>query len=325
MSFGNISDPRTVTDFQNFTFSGHSRKLAIKSLLESIQLGHADYACYWSLELLCSGLVNSLWITLFEGASLSVHRACPNLFTYLITQYETFRRIQDQFDVATMTNIRNRDDARRLVCDAASTVALCRKQKPLNLPTIKPAHDFDPTTIRENLRATSQHLSAAILKQEDPYELQIPVNELCFSLQNRDTIRSLYWTAWIFAFARERKKQSKEALTIAPRQGTLIPQKYSRNLVWLIWDIIHQYSGQSGFVAGYIDCLEKMYCFQWEPSVSRARQTFLVSAIVFLTESQALDIREPAKRSEVEISTVLSGIPRWLESIQETRNSFSSR
>jgi hypothetical protein len=319
----NIVDGRTVSDFQSFTFSGHSRKLAVKSLLESIQLGHADYACYWSLELLCSGLVNTLWITLFEGASTSVGRACPNVFTYLIGQHETFKRIQENYVVSTMTEMRNREDARRIVCDAACTVSLCRKQKAPSLPTIKAAHDFEPTTIRENLRATSQHLSSAVMKSDDPYELQIPVNELCFSLQNRDTIRALYWTSWIFAFARERKKQSKEALTISPRQGHLIPEKFNRNLVWLVWDIVRQHSG--GFVGGYIDALEKMYCFQWEPSVSKARQTFLISAIVFATESQALDIREPAKRSEIEVSTVLGGIPRWLETIQATKNSFSSR
>lgn len=314
-----------MADFQVFTFSGHSRKLAAKSLLESIRLGHADYACYWSLELLCSGLVNSLWATLFEAASLSVHRACPNVFTYLITQYEAFRQIQDQFNVSTMTQIRNIPAARTLVCEAACVISNCRKQKPILLPRIKPEHDFDATTIRENLRATSQHFGSGILKPEDPYELAIPVNELCFSIQSRDTLRSLYWVAWILAFAREHKKQSKQAVAISPRTGPLIPTKYSQHLLWLFWDIIHRYGSQSGFLSPYIDCLEKMYCFKWEPGVAKQRQTFLITAIVFLTESQALDVREPAKKNELEISTLLGGIPRWLETIQATRDTFSSR
>ncbi len=321
----NIVDNRSVADFQNFTFSGHSRKLAIKSLLESIRLGHADYACYWSLEILCSGLVNSLWTTLFEASSLSVHRACPNVFTYLITQYEQFRQIQDNFSVANMTDIRNRLDARNLVCEAACVISLCRKQKPLTLPRIKEEHDFEPTTIRENLRATSQHFGSGILLSEDPYELAIPVNELCFSIQSRDTIRSLYWTAWIFAFARLKKKQSKQSLSITPRVSPLIPEKYARNLVWLLWDIIHKYTGHSGFLKTYIECIEKMYCLKWEPSVARQRQTFLITAIIFLTEGHALDVREPAKKSEIEVSAVMEGIPKWLEVIQQTRNSFSGR
>jgi hypothetical protein len=68
-----------------------------------------------------------------------------------------------------------------------------------------------------------------------------------------------------------------------------------------------------------------MYCLNWEPSLAKTRQTFLITAIVFLTESQALDVREPAKKSEIEISKVMESIPRWLEAIQQTRNTFSSR
>lgn len=321
----NIVDTRTVADFQSFTFSGHSRKLAIKSLSESILLGHSDYACYWALELLCSGLVTSVWSTIFDAASTGVHRGCPNIFTYLISQYERFRAIQDTFDISTMTDIRNRPDARNIVCEAACAVSGSRKQKPITLPRIKPAHDFEATTLKENLRATSQHFGAGVLKQEDPYELAIPVNELCFNIQNRDTIRSLYWVSWIIAFGKEKKKQSKQALTIAPRTGPLIPEKYGRNIVWLFWDIVHRYAGQAGFLAPYIDALEKMYCLQWEPGVAKAHQTFLLTAIVFLTENHSLDMREPAKKNEAEISTVMLGIPRWLETIQATRNSFSSR
>ena len=100
-----INDGRSVADFQHFTFSGHSRKLANKSLLESIQLGHADYACYWSLELLCSGLVHSLWDTLFESASLYIHRSCPNVFTYLVSQYERFGAIERGFSAVSYTHL----------------------------------------------------------------------------------------------------------------------------------------------------------------------------------------------------------------------------
>jgi hypothetical protein len=131
--------------------------------------------------------------------------------------------------------------------------------------------------------------------------------------------------SWIFGFARLKKKQSKQAVSISPRESALIPEKYARNLVWLFWDIIHQYSSQSGFLGPYIESIEKMYCLKWEPSVAKSRQTFLISAIVFLTESQALDVREPAKKNEIEISNVMEGIPKWLEAIQQTRNSFSSR
>jgi hypothetical protein len=75
-----VSDPRTVADFQKTTFCGHPRSHVVKVLLQNVQLGHADYACYWALELLCSGLVHSLWATLFDAAALHINRANPNVF-----------------------------------------------------------------------------------------------------------------------------------------------------------------------------------------------------------------------------------------------------
>ena len=78
-----IHDPRTVADFQKFTFSGHLRSAVLKVIDENIKLGNADYTCYWSLEMLCSGLVHSLWTQFFESASKHIHRASPNVFLYL--------------------------------------------------------------------------------------------------------------------------------------------------------------------------------------------------------------------------------------------------
>ena len=60
-----VHDPRNVTDFQKFTFSGHLRTHVYKVLDENVKLGHADYACFWTLELLCSGLTHSFWNTIF--------------------------------------------------------------------------------------------------------------------------------------------------------------------------------------------------------------------------------------------------------------------
>jgi hypothetical protein len=88
-----IHDARTVLDFQKFTFSGHLRSHVYKVLDENVKLGHADYACYWSLELMCSGLVHSMWQTFFESAVRNINRASPNAFLYLQNIYIKFQHI----------------------------------------------------------------------------------------------------------------------------------------------------------------------------------------------------------------------------------------
>uniref|UniRef100_A0A6C0HKX2 Uncharacterized protein n=1 Tax=viral metagenome TaxID=1070528 RepID=A0A6C0HKX2_9ZZZZ len=313
-----IRDTRTVADFQHFTFSGHSRKLAGKSLLESIQLGHADYASYWSLEMLCSGLVHSLWFTFFEAASLYVHRSCPNMFMYLTTQYERFAIIESNFSVANMVEIRNREDARMLVCETATALATAKKQKAISLPTIKPEHDFQTTVIRENLRATSQNAARLYTKTDDPYELAMPFNEFCFAIQTKDTSRALYWLAWILKYASVQKKLSKQAVACGERFLDRIEKKYARNIAWMFWEVV-----LSKAETPHVEALMRLYCLRWEPSNSKSKLPLLLNAVAFVTET--LDLTEPPKRNEMEIGLMLQRIPQWIETIQNTKNTFSSR
>ena len=142
-----VSDGRTVMDFQKFTFSGHLRTHVYKVLDENIKLGHADYAGYWTLELLCSGLVHSMWQTLFESSAKHINRAAPNVFLYLVQAYEKFAPYEGQYSLMAMTDMRNNIPVRQMVCEAAATVALTRKNKLMSLPTIKPEHDFQQVTI----------------------------------------------------------------------------------------------------------------------------------------------------------------------------------
>ena len=325
-----IEDPRTVADFQQFTFSGHSRKLAVKSLMESIQLGHADYACYWSLELLCSGPVHSLWDSFFLAAAMYCHRACPNLFPYITQQYETFAGLQQHYNVQTVTEMRNREDVRHLICEVAGALAMSRKQKHVNLPCVKPEVDFNPTSMRENIKATTQHAASDVRKKEDPVELTIPMNELCYSLRPevRDTQKAMYWMAWMNKFASEFKKSTKTTLMLAARENDYVSGKHARHPVWLYWDAVLTTAKQSPHtlvLAPYMDALFRLYCLRWEPSDARSRQPFLTAAVILVCESQALDVHEPAKKDPYQLSQLLQNIPMWIQTIQTTKGSFSSR
>lgn len=325
-----IVDGRTVVDFQSFTFSGHSRAQVLKSLAEAMKLGHADYACFWSLELLCSGLVHSLWTTFFECAVSHVHRLCPNVFLYLSEAYEDFANIEAQYDLRTMTEIRNHSGARQIVCRTATILALLRKDKLGSLPKIKPEHDFQQVTVRENLRATTQRASSGIVKPDDPYELQIPVNELCYHLQQnvRDSSRVLYWIAWIQKFASVYKKNTKQSLSFSSRPNEYVADKYARHPVWLYWSAVWKAtdeSPQSTMLRPYMESLYRMHNLRWAPGLAKQRMPFLICAIFFVTEGAALNIHESPQRNPMEIEAVLQGMSRWLETIIQTRDSFSSR
>jgi len=290
-----IHDTRTIADFQKFTFSGHLRTHVYKVIEENIKLGHADYTCYWILELLCSGLVHSLWNTLFECAAKHVNRSAPNVFLYLVQKYERFATYEGQYSVMAMTGIRNNQDVRDLVCEAAATVSLCRKTKLPSLPKIKPEHDFQHLTIQENLKSPSANHGRHLALKDDPIEIYIPLNELAYCLrpESRDVTRALYWAAWLIKYSSQFKKQNKVELLCNARTNSYVDDKFSNHIIWLLWDTVMdaaKNSPQAGILEPYIEALFKLHCLRWNPSFLKSRICFLINAIVYICESTTLDI-----------------------------------
>lgn len=323
-----ILDQRTIVDFQKFTFSGHLRSHVFKVLDENIKLGHADYACYWSLELICSGLTHSLWQTLFESVAHHINRAAPNSFLYLLKMYEKFSPIESQYSILHITDIRNNNDVRNLVCETAASLAMCRKHKLPPLPKIKPEHDFQQITIQENLKSPSANYALVLLKQDDPYELRIPLNELVFCLrpETRDFSKALYWISWILKFASQYKKQSKQPLVCGFRGNQFIDEKFGRNVVWMLWEVVlysARSSPQSGVLSPYMDALFKLHCLRWNPSLLKSRLCFLITATMFVCESTTLDIHYSVPQNISVVHGVVENIPQWIQAIIQTQRTFS--
>jgi hypothetical protein len=323
-----VHDPRTVIDFQKFTFSGHLRSHVYKVIEENIKLAHADYTCYWSLELLCSGLVHSLWQTLFISAAKYINRSGPNVFIYLVEKYETFSTYEQQFTPLSMTGIRNNPSVRALICEVAASIAMARKNKLPSLPKIKPAHDFQHITIQESLKSPSANYARHLALKDDPMELYIPLNELVYCLRPevRDINRSLYWAAWMLKYASQTKKQHKVHLACAIRTNRFVDQKHANELIWLLWDAVMdavKNSPQAGILSPYVDALFKIHCLRWQPSLLKVRLPFLITAMLFVCESNTLDIHYKIPHDVSIIQTVVANIPQWIHAIIQTQKTFS--
>lgn len=323
-----IFDNRTVADFQKFTFSGHLRNHVYKVLDENIKLGHADYSCYWTLELLCSGLVHSMWQTIFEATAKHVNRAAPNSFLYLVRMYEKYAPTEGQYSIINMTDMRNNKDIRLLLCEVAATIALCRKHKLPSLPKITPTHDFQQITIQENLKAPSANYARHIVKNDDPMEIYIPFNEFiyCMRPETRDFTKALYWVAWILKFSKQYKKDTKNALTCATRLNNFIDGKFCNLVIWLLWDGVMdaaRNSPQAGVLAPYLDALYKLHCLRWNPGVLKQRLSFLVTAILFICESTTLDIHYAVPHDITTVHGLVENIPQWIQAIIQTQRTFS--
>jgi hypothetical protein len=323
-----IHDPRTIADFQKFTFSGHLRTHVYKVIDENIKLGHADYTCYWLLELLCSGLVHSMWHTLFESSAKHINRAAPNVFLYLVQKYEVFSTYEQQYSTMAMTGIRNNAAVRTLICEVGASVALCRKNKLPPLPKIRPEHDFQHLTIQESLKAPSANYARHLTLQDDPLELYVPLNELVYCLrpETRDLTRSLYWTAWILKYASSVKKQSKVDFVCNSRTNMFVDHSHSHNVIWALWSTVldaSKDSPQAGLLAPYIDALFKLHCLRWSPAVLKNRVPFLITAMMFICESTTLDIHARVPGDVSIVQQLTTNVPQWISAILQTKKTFS--
>jgi len=324
-----VYDTRTVVDFQKFTFSGHLRAHVYKVLDENIKLGHADYSCYWALELLCSGLVHSMWETLFESVAKHINRGAPNCFLYLVRMYEKFAPYERQYSVLEMTNIRNNHDVRTLICEVAASLALCKKNKLPSLPKIKPEHDFLQLTIQENLKSPSANYARHLTKKDDPLDIYIALNEFVYCLrpETRDILKALYWASWILKYASRYKKANKIEYFCNFRINIYVDDKYCRHIIWLIWEAVldaSQKSPQSGILKQYIECIYKLYCLRWTPSNLKSRSCFLIVAIQFICESTTLDIHYPVPNNLSNVHGIIENVPQWISAIIQTQKTFSN-
>ena len=323
-----IHDPRTVADFQKFTFSGHLRTHVYKVIDENIKLGHADYTCYWVLELLCSGLVHSMWNSLFESSAKHINRAAPNVFLYLVQKYELFSTYEQQYSTLAMTGIRNNSDVRTLVCEVAASVAFCRKNKLPVFPKIRPEHDFQHLTIQESLKAPSANYGRSVSLKDDPLEIYVPMNELVYCLrpETRDLTRALYWTSWMLKYASQCKKQNKVDFLCNARPNPFVDDAYAHNIIWMLWEVVlkaSEDSPQAGLLKPYMDALFKLHCLRWTPSVLKSRIPFLINAMMFVCESTTLDIHAKVPHDISLVHALTTNVPQWISAILQTKRTFA--
>jgi hypothetical protein len=127
--------------------------------------------------------------------------------------------------------------------------------------------------------------------------------------------------AWVYAYCREHKKQTKTALVFSNRNDEFVSIDQGSHVVWLFWDCIRKQAPPN--VKQYIDVLYKMYCLRWSSSDAKSRQPLVTSAIVLVCEGHSLDT-SPVTSQTLAVSNVLSGIPGWINAISQTQQSFAT-
>ena len=295
-----IDDDRSIKEFKKETFSGHSKNDVIKAMCGAIEIAQYEYAIHWAYELLCSGLVDTLWNGLFQVYVDQVNRMNPMLILYLCHRfYSEFIPLRESH-LGDITRIRNSVSARKIIMEVIGLLCMSHKGKLPNYPKVT-SEDYEASSIRSVCKAPASNYANSILKQSDPVDIYIPINELAYAIRedNKDCVGALYWIKWLMEWDKQLKKAHEPLKCEDRRVSPMLEEKYRRDVVWVIWEVInkevssrvssdkqpraaHMFRNQLEKVMGG---LFKAYLYQWEPSSKTTRRNYLVYAIVLLTDN----------------------------------------
>jgi hypothetical protein len=245
----NITDSREnclindVRDsFKNITFSKFQKSKARYELIKSLCDEKIENACYWSAEFICSGHYLELWDIILYFVYKYIHNGNPKLALYLNMRYNNFETIINNGYGQNILVLRNNDKIRRLFCEIICVLCYSLKKNVICEIKLDKHESFDIASMSERFKAPNVSYIEYILKDDDPKELIIPINELVYNLINKNIINVYYWLEWIIEYENICKKKKKKC---ACENRSFAPKGSTHDIIWIIWDILLYYSDPS--------------------------------------------------------------------------------
>ena len=260
-----INDIRLCKDFKGISFSGYKLTEVKSTLLKSIQSSKLEESCYWSAELICSGHFKDLWELIIYYYSKHIHIINPKLSIYLDNRIDKFIKILNNQAGNIELILRNNHGIRILFCEIICV--LCDSKQGHVYTDIKiTSIDCDLSQIREKLRAPNITYLTDIFSDEDPKELYIAVNELCYQLSpsGKCVSSACYWIEWIMEYTKQCKLKNKKIMCSRKAHIPVKPE-YQKDVIWLIWDSLLLYANKQNIslLTKIINSLLNIYCIRY--------------------------------------------------------------
>lgn len=291
-----LVDTRRHTDFKLVTLGGYPRNKVPAAMEKAIYSGKIEHACYWAFQLLASGAPITLWDRLLGYAYKHVNIANSKLPRWLQEKTTSWQRVLIRKDFAgpNVINSRNLQQVRHMITEMIVVLSLSRKRKLDVLSTKIKETDFIISNFQDRCINRNNMIIAGLLGDNDPSEIRLAANEFAVNLGMRNIQGALYWLNWILYWERINIKRFK-SFTVQARMIEGIPQTDIRDVIWLVWSIIHQVrarvikdteqtrpAGELGQLERQLDALWAMYIHRWKPSVKGKRLPLIYWSINYL-------------------------------------------
>jgi len=302
-----ITDSRQLKDFKDQTFGGYNISQASLALDKAIMEDKLEPALHWTIQLFLSGIIGSLWSKLITFASKQINIYNPKLPEFIYNKNLQWYSIIDnsKFTKDNILLLRNHPTLRLLLAEIIAILVLAKKHKINQLPKIK-KEEFIIDKFKSKLEAKDNRLVESIITDGDPSEIRIAINEMAYHIYNKCTNKALYWMNWIIEWEKiNSKKYGKYECASRTIDG--VDAKYYKDVVWLIWFVIHKIkqlnisstkfsglinigNGGNGGNGGnerdkQIQALWKLYTYKFTPASRAKKQSYIIWSILYLTET----------------------------------------
>ena len=300
-----INDSRNYKDFKSVTFSNYLKSKVKNELLKEMHNSNIEPACYWSIELICSGHFYDLWEIIILYMAKYIHISNPKLPIYLNNRLITFKNIL-KLSSYDEIKLRNNPKLRTLFAEIISILCISKKNNCMENYTIKSNDDFNINYLKCKLKAPNTDYGKLIFKDEDPREIFIAINEFMYHISedSKDKFYACYWLEWIIKFDIN-CRISKKNCECERRNFAIVDDKYQKNIIWMIFEGIF-HTNENTFINEILNSLLSLFCLKYKFSTNKSNKYLIYFAISLITD--ITDLKLPIVKNKNLIKNIISNI-----------------
>jgi hypothetical protein len=281
-----INDIRTERDFKGISFSEYKLTEVKANLVKCLKENKIEEACYWSAEMVCSAHYLELWDAVIWYYAKHIHIANPKMANYLEQRIRLFVDIIKQYGELELT-ARNNIKIRHLVCEVICMVCSAKKSNACADVKIQESNR-DISSIRDMYEAPNLNYLDSVLTEDDPRELYIPINELCYQISKEggSSYLGCFWIEWTTDHI---KTANKKGTKLICKRRTFVDIPVQGNLqmdsVWLIWDALIKETEKrkKPLLKKVVNSLLYLFSLKYSPGTYSKRKHLLFFVVSLLT------------------------------------------
>ena len=280
-----INDIRTMQDFRISSFSKYKKTEVTKALLQSLIDSKKENACYWSVEMICTGMFLDLWSIIIKYISKYIYIANPQLPKYISKRIDDFKNILKNGYIGSELYLRNNDKIRKLFAEIIAVIISSKKKNVLSYIKLK-SEDFTVIEMSSKFLAPDTKLIDDIYLKDDPKETFMAFNEFAYNIKNEtsNSLMACYWCEWIIEYEFICKK--KKMKCVCERRAFMdVDNKYQMSIVWILWEILlFECKLRGNYYLNICKCLLDIFCLHYSPTNNKKYKSLIYYAIYLLCE-----------------------------------------